>query len=62
MRKENYQYRPSALPVPVLVSQHFASGFLQIPPHDGHPCLPLTVLPVGPGRGIAIFRDRFTSR
>ncbi|MGJ9386240.1 hypothetical protein, partial [Salipaludibacillus sp. CF4.18] len=23
--------------------QDFASGFLQIPPHDGHPCLPLTV-------------------
>ena len=28
--------------------QRFASGFLQIPPHDGHPCLPLTVPPVGP--------------
>ena len=23
--------------------QGFASGFLQIPPHDGHPCLQLTV-------------------
>ncbi|SFG80044.1 hypothetical protein SAMN02982927_02826, partial [Sporolactobacillus nakayamae] len=24
-------------------AQKFASGFLQIPPHDGHPCLWLTV-------------------
>ena len=28
--------------------QCFASGFLQIPPHDGHPCLRLTVPLVGP--------------
>ncbi|MDR0404753.1 MAG: hypothetical protein LBH37_03065, partial [Oscillospiraceae bacterium] len=23
--------------------REFASGFLQIPPHDGHPCLLLTI-------------------
>ena len=34
--------------VPVRQGQRFASGFLQIPPHGGHPCLPLTVPPVGP--------------
>ena len=27
--------------------QRFVSGFLQIPPHDGHPCLQLTVPPAG---------------
>jgi hypothetical protein len=26
--------------------QDFAAGFLQIPPHDGHPCLGLTLLAV----------------
>ena len=27
--------------------QRFAAGFLQIPPHDGHPCLWLTLPPDG---------------
>ena len=28
--------------------QRFACGFLQIPPHDGHPCRPANSPPVGP--------------
>ena len=33
--------------------QRFVSGFLQIPPHDGHPCLQLTVPPAGPVEDLA---------
>ena len=33
--------------------QRFVSGFLQIPPRDGHPCLQLTVPPAGPVEDLA---------
>ena len=33
--------------------QCFACGFLQIPPHDGHPCRPANRSPCRAGRGLA---------
>ena len=39
--------------IPVRSGQRFVSGFLQIPPRDGHPCLQLTVPPAGPVEDLA---------
>jgi hypothetical protein len=36
----------------------FASGFLQIPPHDGHPCPWLTVGAINPRNGLSPSRSR----
>ena len=33
--------------------QSFAADFLQIPPHDGHPCLKLTVGTINPRIGLS---------
>ena len=40
---------------PVPSGQRFASGVLQSPPRDGHPCLPLTVTPVRPVEDLQSF-------
>jgi len=38
--------------------QDFAAGFLQIPPHGGHPCLKLTVGTANPRSGLSPYSYR----